>query len=113
MIDRVSNYLTGTLADFSLVENGRKSVRKILPFRIESRVFIILAYEMHFAGYGDNSILSNLDWSLYGMNRDDVLNEVKRLALKDWWIVQSAGDVTRVGWQYSSMEELIDAFAKG
>lgn len=113
MIERVAGYLTGTLADLDLLEDGRKSVRKILNYRIESRVEAILAYDLHFAGHGDNSILSHPDWALFGMDRLDVLNEFKRLALKGWWIIQSAGDVTRIGWQYSSMEELINAFAQG
>jgi hypothetical protein len=113
MVMRVSSYLNGTCADFGLLEHNKSGVRKILPFRIESRVTIYLAYDLHFSSMGDNSVLSHPDWGLFGMDRNDVLNEFKRLALKDWWIIQSAGDVTRIGWQYSSMEELIDAFTKG
>jgi hypothetical protein len=37
---------------------------------------------------------------------------MKQLALKGWFIIQSAGDVTRIGWQYQSMEEVIDALNK-
>jgi hypothetical protein len=112
-IERVAGYVTGTLADFGLLEDGRKSFRRILPFSIESRVLVILAYDLHFAGHGDNSILSHPDWALFGMDRNDVLNEFKRQALKGWWILQSAGDVTRIGWQYQSMEELINGLSKG
>lgn len=112
MVERVAAYLTGTLADFSLLENTRSSIRSIHPFRIESRVFVFLAYDLHFRGFGDNSVLSHPDWVLFGMDRADVLNEFKRQALKGWWIVQSAGDVTRVGWQHASIEELINAFSE-
>jgi len=113
MIERVSGYLTGTLADLGLLENGRKRVRRFLFYRLEPRVAVYLSYDLHFSGLGDNSVLSHPDWELFGMDRADVLNEFKRLALKDWWIIQSAGDVTRIGWQYSSMEELINAFSQG
>jgi len=113
MIIKVSSYLNGTCADFGLLDQGKKGIRKILPFRIESRVFVFLAYELHFSGLGDNSVLSHPDWALFGIDRADVLNEFKRLALKGWWIIQSAGDMSRIGWQYSSMEELINAFAHG
>jgi len=113
MITRVSSYLNGTCADFGLLEHAKKGVRTILPFRIEARVFVYLAYDLHISGHGDNSVLSHPDWGLFGMDRLDVLNEFKRLALKDWWIIQSAGDVTRIGWHYSSMEELINAFTQG
>jgi hypothetical protein len=113
MLQRVPIYLIGTCSDFGLLENKKKSARSILPFRIESRVAIFLAYDLHFSGHGDNSVLSHPEWALFGLDRSDVLNEFKRLSLKGWFIIQSAGDVTRIGWQYQSMEELIDAFVKG
>jgi hypothetical protein len=112
-IRRVSGYLTGCCGDFGLLEGGEKRIRKILPFRIESRVSIFLAYDLHFSGSGDNSVLIDPDWALFGMDRNDVLNELKRQALKGWFIIQSAGDVTRIGWQYQNMEELTNAFNKG
>jgi hypothetical protein len=113
MIERVTGYLTGTCADFGLLEDGSRSVRKILPYRIENRVLVYLAYNLHDAGNGDNKVLNHPEWQLFGMERDDVLNEIKRLSLQGWWIVQTAGDVIRIGWQYKSMEELIDALTQG
>ena len=112
MIQRVPIYLVGTCSDFGLLENKKNSNRKILPFRIEPKVAIFLSYDLHFSGHGDNSVLSHTDWGLFGLDRSDVLNEMKQLALKGWFIIQSAGDVTRIGWQYQSMEEVIDALNK-
>jgi len=112
-ITRVARYLTNCCSDFGLLEGGEKSVRKILDYRVEPRVAVIAAYILHFAGQGDNNILSHPDWLLFGMDRADVLNELKRLSLKGWFIIQSAGDVTRIAWQHSSMEELIDALTRG
>jgi hypothetical protein len=111
-IRRISGYLPGCLADFGFLEGGQKSTRKILPVRIEPRVAIYLAYDLHFSGKGDNSALSDPDWSLFGMDRSDVLNELKQLALKGWFIIQSAGDIARIGWQYQDMEKLTDALIK-
>lgn len=113
VVVRVSSYLNGTCADFGLLEQGRKGIRRILPYRVEPWVIVYLAYDLHFTGNGDNSVLSHPDWVLFGMDRNDVLNEFKRLALQGWWIIQSAGDVTRIEWQYQSMEELINAFTQG
>jgi len=110
---RVSSYLTSSCADFGLLEEGSKMSRQILPYRIEPQVAIILAHDLHFAGHGDNHVLSDPDWALFGMDRSDVLNELKRQALKGWFIIQSAGDAARIGWQYQNMEELINAFNKG
>lgn len=112
-IFKVSSYLVSSLVDFGLLEAAGRSDRKILPFRIEPRVAAILAYDLHFAGKGDNSVLSDPDWALFGLDRGDVLNELKRLALKGWLIVQAAGDATRIGWRYTNMQELIDGITAG
>ena len=58
-------------------------------------------------------MLSHPDWALFGMERDDVLDEMKRLALKGLLIVQSAGGVTRISWPHKTMEELADVLAHG
>ena len=70
-------------------------------------------YDLHFKGHGDNSVLSHPDWVLFGMERDDVLDEMKRLALKGLLIMQSAGGVTRISWPHKTMEELADVLAHG
>jgi len=113
MIRRVASYLTGCCADFGLLERGRRHTRRILPYRLEPRVALFLAYERHFAGLGDNSILADADWALFGLDAADVLGEFKRLALKGYVIVQVAGSVTRIGWQHKAMQEVIDVIAQG
>jgi hypothetical protein len=112
MIDRVASYLTGCCADYGLLEEGQKSERKILPFRLESRVAAYLAYDLHGAGLGDNSIMGHEDWALFGLDRNDVRLEFKRLSLQGYVIIQSAGEVTRIGWHYSSLEELTDVIVQ-
>ena len=112
MIQRVPTYLIGTCSDFGLLETTKKPDRKILPVRIEPQIVVYLAYDLHFSGHGDNSLIGHSDWGLFGLDRSDVLNELKQLALKGWLIIQYAGDVTRIGWQYQSMEEVIDALIK-
>jgi hypothetical protein len=111
-IRRVSAYLTGCCADFGLLEKGGKSERAILPYQVESLTAIFLAYELHFSGLGDNSVLSHPDWELFGMDREDVLNELKRHAMKGWFIIQSAGEATRIGWQYENMEAVLDVITR-
>jgi len=109
---RVAPYLTSSLADFGLLESGQKSDREILPFRIESRIVTFLAYDLRFSGLGDNKMISHSDWSLFGLEREDVLDELKRQALKGWFIVQSAGTASRIGWQFETMEAVVDALAR-
>lgn len=112
-IKNVAGYLTGVCAEYGLLEGGQRVSRRILPYRIESRPATVLAYDLHHKGHGDNAVLSHQDWALFGMERDDVLDEMKRLALKGLLIVQSAGGVTRISWPHKTMEELVDVLAHG
>jgi hypothetical protein len=112
-IRRAAGYLTGCCADFGLLERGHRRVRHILPYRLEPRVATILAYDLHFAGQGDNRVIAHADWALFGLDAADVLAELKRMALNGLVIVQTAGSVIRVGWQYKTIGEMIDAVAQG
>lgn len=112
-VRRVSAYLTGCCADYGMLERGLRSSRRILPFRISPTVATYLAYELHFAGVGDNALLTHGDWQLFGLAREDVLEEMKRLSLKGLLIVQAAGDVIRISWKQPDMEALCDVLAQG
>lgn len=111
-IQRMAGYLTGCCADFGMLEKGRKSVRKILPFRIEPKTMALLAYDLHFAGFGDNAVVAHPDWGLFGLQKEDVRDELKRLSLKGFVILQSAGDVIRIGWNYKTREDLIHVISQ-
>jgi len=50
---------------------------------------------------------------LFGLAKDDVLDELKRLSLKGHVIVQVAGDVVRISWKHSNMQELCDVLTQG
>lgn len=107
-VRRVSAYLTGCCADYGLLERGQKTSRKIIPFRISPLAAAYLAFELHFAGVSDNALLIHEDWQLFGLAREDVLEEIKRLSLKGLLIVQVAGDVIRISWKQQDMEALCD-----
>jgi hypothetical protein len=112
-IKNVAGYLTGTCADFGMLERGQKVNRKIIPFRTEPNVAIVLAYDLHFSGLGDNSVVAHSDWALLGMDRSDVVTELRRLSLKGVFLVQTAGEVIRIGWQCKNPEELSRAISQG
>ena len=111
-VRRVSAYLTGCCADYGMLERGARSTRRILPFRVSQTVAAYLAYELHFEGVGDNALLNHEDWHLFGMVREDVLEEIKRLSLKGHLIVQAAGDVIRISWKQQNMEALCDVLTQ-
>ncbi|HZL81944.1 MAG TPA: BrxA family protein [Candidatus Deferrimicrobium sp.] len=112
MVSRVSAYLVGCCADYGLLERGRRSDRKILSFRIAPNVATYLAYDLHLReGVGDNALLDHEDWQLFGLSREDVLDELKRVGLRGLLIVQAAGNAIRIGWKYADMEALCDVLA--
>jgi len=108
-VTKVTSYLNGVCADFGLLEHTSAASRRILPCRLEDNSAIILIYQLHFNGLGDNSIVSHQMWKLFGMEREDVINELKHLSLRGAFIVQTAADVVSIGWQYKDLEELANA----
>ena len=107
-IRRVAAYLAGCCADFGLLQAGLKSTRQILSFRIAQPVAAFLAYDLHFSGMGDNTVLAHEDWGLFGLSREDVAQELKRVSLQGNLVIQSASDIVRISWTYSDMEALCD-----
>jgi hypothetical protein len=113
MIQKVAGYLTGCCADYGLLERGRRTVRRILPFRISPRVAAYLAHDLHCAGLDGNALLGHADWGLFELGRDEVLEELKRLSLTGLFIVQAAGNVVRIGWRHKDRETVCDVLAQG
>jgi hypothetical protein len=111
-IERMGRYLTGCCSDFGLLDRPSPKGRTISTYRIEPKVVAYLAYELHFSGVGDNALLTHEDWQLFGLAREDVLEEIKRLSLKGLLIVQAAGDVIRISWKQQNMETLCDVLTQ-
>lgn len=110
-IQRVSAYLLGTCADFGILEARRTGPRRINPVRLHPRVAAYLAYDLKSQGLGDNQVLNHPDWQLFGLEHADVREQFKRLSLQGLLILQAAGDVTHVSWQYKTKEEAVDVLA--
>lgn len=110
-VKRVSSYLTGCCRDFGLLSDATRLDSEILPFRIEPVVVTILAYDLHLSGLGDNKLVASPDWALFGLDRSDVLQELKRQSRQGLFIVQAAGGVVTISWACKSIEELVDVIA--
>jgi hypothetical protein len=110
-IKRIAGNLTGCCADYGLLENGVRRKRRFLSVHLSDKVAVYLAYDLHSQGLGDNSLLHHSDWALFGLERDDVLAELKRLSLNGWFLLQSGGDVVRMSWKYPSVEAVCHVLA--
>ena len=111
-IKRISSYLMGCCADYGLLTTTGRNQRSFAAYRILPKVAAYLAYDLKFSGLGDNQIVSSSDWDLFGLERTDVRDQLKRLSLQGLLIFQAASDVVHIGWTYKSMEELIDVIAQ-
>jgi len=102
----------GCCTDYGLLTTTGRKQRSITAYRILPKVAAYLAYDLKFSGLGDNQIVSSADWELFGLERADVRDQLKRLSLQGLLIFQAASDVVHIGWTYKSMEELIDVIAQ-
>lgn len=111
-IKRISSYLLGCCADYGLLTTTGRNQRSIASYRILPKVAAYLAYDLKLGGLSDNQVVSSNDWALFGLERADVKDQLKRLSLQGLLIFQSASDIVHIGWTYKSMEELIDVIAQ-
>lgn len=112
-IKRIAGNLTGCCADYGLLEDGVRRKRRFLPLKLTDKLIVYLAYDLHCQGFGDNSLLHHSDWALFGLEREDVLAELKRLSLNGGFLLQFGGGVVRMSWKYSNMETVCHVLAAG
>ncbi|MDR3577958.1 MAG: DUF1819 family protein [Anaerolineaceae bacterium] len=103
--------ITGTLvnADFLEDHNG---LWELVTYRPTDLLISYLAYDLHLDNQTDNAIVDHPDWSLFGMTRTMVVDQLADLGKQSGMIVQHAGSVVRITWLYSSMEEVLNACAR-
>lgn len=106
MMLRVARYLTGCLTDFQLAGDDRAGRRELIPFSIQPLTTLYLAHEIHFSGFSDNALLEHEDWGLFGLGPMDVRQVLERVATGHY-IPQYSGDLVRIAWQYTTMQEAL------
>jgi len=111
-VKRMSSYLIGCCADYGLISSKRGSNREMKGLRLHELTMLFFAYWLHFKDIGDNRIISHDIWKIFGLEPNDVKEELKRISKKGWMIVQSAGDVTRISWTFNNLEEVVDVITE-
>ncbi len=105
---RMASSIVGTLADFQFLANSRGDTFEITAPHIADSTALYLAHERHFAGLADTAVLRAEEWALFGLETHDVYEVLKRLSRRGHFIVQYAGDLLRVSWKYTNMDEMIN-----
>ncbi|WP_422482303.1 BrxA family protein [Pleomorphochaeta sp. DL1XJH-081] len=111
-VRRMSSYLIGCCADYGLISSKRSSSREMQALRLHELTMLFFAYWLHFKDIGDNRIISHDIWKIFGLEPNDVKEELKRISKKGWMIVQSAGDVTRISWTFNNLEEVVNVITE-
>jgi hypothetical protein len=101
----------GALADFGLLGGLKRGRRAVLPYRPADETLVYLAHLLHAAGVVDGVLAEHGVWALYGLEPPDVWHRLDTLAGDGWFVLQRAGQVARVTWRYTDMDEVIDALA--
>ena len=107
-IKRQSSYLLSACIDYQLLQPLTRAAREITPIRIDPCAIVILAYDLHLQAIADNNLINHPDWQLFGLQPEDVRDEIKRLSVHKFWIIQTAADVVSISWAYKTMEEVVD-----
>lgn len=105
---KVARHIIATMADFKLLDKNKK----ILPYHIFDLTVNYLIHELHFSGLSDDQIILANDWSLFGLNTEDILQTIERLSFQGHYIYQHSGELLKISWKYKSMKESIDAITQ-
>lgn len=105
----VARRLTACLADFKLIEPVSKVIRPFVPLDL---TVLFLTHELHFRGLSDTDLLFHPDWEVLGLNREEVVQRLQRLAQRGHFIIQYSGELLAVSWKYNTLSEAADAISR-
>lgn len=109
---KVARGVLKAMADFGLLVDVGRGRRELVHFRATDLTLVFLAYDLHLSGSTDAGVVGHRDWALFGLTSKDAAFAIDRLSGAGWWLAQVAGSVVRISWKYTSMEEVVDAFAR-
>lgn len=111
-VKRISGYLIGCCVDFGLVTEQGRSKRAIRRFTIRKDVALYLTHDLHFSGLSDIAVMHHHDWRLFGLEAQEVINQMKTLSQDGHLWIQSMTDLVQISWKYQTMEECLVAITK-
>jgi hypothetical protein len=110
-VKRVRGYLAGCCIDFGLVNRKPPSTYLLNSYYIEKQMVLYLTHNLKFSGLSDSALVDHKDWGLWGMSRNDVIAQLKKLGSDGHFMIQDGAGLTEITWQYENMEEVFHAVA--
>ena len=104
IISRVASYLMSCFKDFELLDDS--GLLNLNPR--DSFIVNYIAHELHFEGKSDLEILNDNIWLLLGLSRYRLVEELRTISYRDTFIFQYSGEIIRINWKYTSMQEFIE-----
>ena len=108
----VARHVLRQLSEFGLLAPPRRFVRDVRQFRPNAVAVAWLACDLHFAGTTDGSLPGHADWAIFRMPESEVREQLARIGEHGLWTFQAAGDVVRMDWLVSNMQEAADVLAR-
>ncbi len=99
------------LTDFGLLRELKPARREVVPYRPADGTVVYLAHLLHDQGVTDASLAEHPAWALFGLEPHDMWGRLEALAGDGWFVVQRAGQVTRITWRHESVEEAVNVLA--
>ncbi len=109
----VARHVLRQMTDFGLAgPPTARGLRRLRRLEVSPTAAAYLAYDLHFGGAGDASIVAHPDWAVWLCDEPTVREQMRRLARPELWEFQAAGSVVQVTWTCSSMQEAVDELAR-
>ena len=99
-----SSGINGICLGYGLWRRQNKNGYLATPIIVHSNVIPLLACELHDRGLSDEAVIRHLDWALLGMNREDVLAELRSSRFTNVFLCQSNSNLVSISWKMTMME---------
>ena len=109
---RIGHALLKALTVYGFLRKENGTARSIVPYRMTGAGMAYLAYDLHLSGLSDGAVVEHTDWMLFGLERTALLDRLDMLPASFGMLMQRAGSVVRITWDFSTMEQLVYAITR-
>ncbi|MGB6067053.1 MAG: BrxA family protein [Desulfomonilaceae bacterium] len=105
---KVSRGILGFIRDVGFLREMHRGRREVIDYRMSDEGILILARELHEAGFHNSALCAHDNWRLFGLSEQDLLSRMELLGHDYGLLIQRAGSVVEINWGVSSVQTLIE-----